>query len=816
MSSIRKLMRVLVVLACAGLVLGAESAVADPPARVARLAYIQGPVSFAPAGEDDWVVAEINRPLIAGDRLYTDVGARTELQIGSSAIRLGASTSATLLNMDDQIAQLQLTEGSVYVNARRLDPSQTIEIDTPNLALSIIRPGTYRIDVDASGDSTGVAVRRGQADVYGEGAAYTISSGQSYRFFATGLEQREYAALPPPDAFDQWAASRDQRYDAVAVARYVAPEMVGYEDLDQYGTWSNVPEYGNVWFPRRVAADWAPYRDGRWTWIDPWGWTWVDTEPWGFAPYHYGRWAYVRDRWCWVPGPRTVRPVYAPALVAFVGGDNFSLTVSSGPAVAWFPLGPGEVYRPAYRVSHDYFTRVNVANTAVNPTIVNNVYNNNATSVVYRYRENPRAVTAVPRNVFAESRLVTQSKLGVASVDLSRLRAAPIATAPAVAPTRTAVIGAAQSAQHRPSDQAIRREVVAKTRPAPVPASFETREQALAKQPGRPLEPGAASSAGQRAEERRVRVVQAERRPEPAPKQSTVPVPAAKGQPPATAQSGAPGTAGRPEAAKTQEEPPRSAREPAQQAAQRQQEQRAQQQEQQGAQQAARQQQQEQRAQQQEQQKAAQQTARQQQEQQRAQQAARQQQEQRAQQQEQQKAAQQTARQQQEQQRAQQAARQQQQEQRAQQQEQQRVQQAARQQQEQQRAQQAARQQQEQQQRAQQAARQQQEQQKAAQQQAARQQQEQQRSQQARRQQQEEQKAVQQQAARQQQEQQKAAQQQAARQQQEQQKAQQQAQQAARQQQEQQRAQQEQQRAREAQQSKGKEKEKEEDKQAKG
>ena len=767
MSSIRKLMRVLVVLACAGLVLGAESAVADPPARVARLAYIQGPVSFAPAGEDDWVVAEINRPLIAGDRLYTDVGARTELQIGSSAIRLGASTSATLLNMDDQIAQLQLTEGSVYVNARRLDPSQTIEIDTPNLALSIIRPGTYRIDVDASGDSTGVAVRRGQADVYGEGAAYTISSGQSYRFFATGLEQREYAALPPPDAFDQWAASRDQRYDAVAVARYVAPEMVGYEDLDQYGTWSNVPEYGNVWFPRRVAADWAPYRDGRWTWIDPWGWTWVDTEPWGFAPYHYGRWAYVRDRWCWVPGPRTVRPVYAPALVAFVGGDNFSLTVSSGPAVAWFPLGPGEVYRPAYRVSHDYFTRVNVANTAVNPTIVNNVYNNNATSVVYRYRENPRAVTAVPRNVFAESRLVTQSKLGVASVDLSRLRAAPIATAPAVAPTRTAVIGAAQSAQHRPSDQAIRREVVAKTRPAPVPASFETREQALAKQPGRPLEPGAASSAGQRAEERRVRVVQAERRPEPAPKQSTVPAPAAKGQPPATAQRGAPGTAGRPEAAKTQEEPPRSAREPAQQAAQRQQEQRAQQQEQQGAQQAARQQQQEQRAQQQEQQKAAQQTARQQQEQQRAQQAARQQQEQRAQQQEQQ-----------------------------------RSQQAQRQQQEQQRAQQAARQQQEQQ--------------KAAQQQAARQQQEQQRSQQARRQQQEEQKAVQQQAARQQQEQQKAAQQQAARQQQEQQKAQQQAQQAARQQQEQQRAQQEQQRAREAQQSKGKEKEKEEDKQAKG
>src|SRR5215468_430654 len=165
MSSLRKLMYMLVVLACGGLALGAGSAMADPPARVARLAYVQGPVSFAPSGEDEWVVAEINRPLIAGDRLYTDAGARTELQIGSSAIRLGASTSATLLNMDDRIAQLQVTEGSVYVNARRLDPNQIIEIDTPNLALTITRPGRYRIDVDVNEDSTGVVVRSGQADV---------------------------------------------------------------------------------------------------------------------------------------------------------------------------------------------------------------------------------------------------------------------------------------------------------------------------------------------------------------------------------------------------------------------------------------------------------------------------------------------------------------------------------------------------------------------------------------------------------------------------------------------------------------------------
>ena len=68
---------------------------------------------------------------------------------------------------------------------------------------------------------------------------------------------------------------------------------------------------------RYVAAGWAPYRYGRWAWVSPWGWTWIDDARWGFAPFHYGRWAYASNRWCWVPGPRYVHAVYAPALVAW-------------------------------------------------------------------------------------------------------------------------------------------------------------------------------------------------------------------------------------------------------------------------------------------------------------------------------------------------------------------------------------------------------------------------------------------------------------------------------------------------------------------
>src|SRR5205085_11868393 len=140
---------------------------------------------------------------------------------------------------------------------------------------------------------------------------------------------------------DRWSAERDRQEDRVASTRYVSPQMTGYEDLDRYGSWRTLPEYGAVWTPTRIAADWAPYRHGHWVWVSPWGWTWVDDAPWGFAPFHYGRWVWADSYWAWAPGRIAPRPVYAPALVAFVGGSHASLSISigRGPAVGWFPLG---------------------------------------------------------------------------------------------------------------------------------------------------------------------------------------------------------------------------------------------------------------------------------------------------------------------------------------------------------------------------------------------------------------------------------------------------------------------------------------------
>jgi hypothetical protein len=308
--------------------------------------------------EGDWVQARFNRPLWTGDRLWTDRGARAELQIGGAALFASPESSLAVLTYDDDRAQFEITQGTVEIFVRSLGRNDTIEIDTPNLAFVVRVPGRYRIDVRNDGESTGVTVLRGEGEAFGTRTAYMLRAGQGYRFYGADLADYDAEPLHVAGAFDSWVDGRVRYYERSQSARYVSTDMVGYADLDAYGTWRNVANYGAVWVPTRVDAGWAPYRYGHWSWVEPWGWTWIDDAPWGFAPFHYGRWAYVDNRyWAWVPGPRNAAPVYAPALVAFVGGASFSASVSSGPGVAWFPLAPGEVYRPGYNASREYFTR---------------------------------------------------------------------------------------------------------------------------------------------------------------------------------------------------------------------------------------------------------------------------------------------------------------------------------------------------------------------------------------------------------------------------------------------------------------------------
>jgi hypothetical protein len=457
----------------------AQTADQDPPGRVARLDYMEGSVSFQPGGENDWVDAVLNRPLVTGDNLWADEDSRAEVHIGSTALRLGPKTGITLLEVSDHAAQIRLAQGSLIVKVRHVDDEDSIEVDTPNVAFVVMQPGDYRIDVDADGNRTEVTVWHGRGEVTGGGSSYTVVAGQDATF--TGTDQLNYdlGQIPAEDTFDTWVLDRDRIEDSSDSANYVSREMTGYEDLDQYGDWSYVAGYGTCWRPRALVVGWAPYRFGHWVWVGPWGWTWVEDEPWGFAPFHYGRWAFAGAGWFWVPGPSVVRPIYAPALVAWVGGSpGFNFSFSFGAGVGWFPLAPGEVFIPGYRVSRNYVNRVNTTNTTVNVTKVTSVYeavvvNHNVNNLTYANRTVSGGVTVVSRDTFVNAQSVARN---VVSVPARELASAPISNSVAAEPIRSSVIGAGRPAANRPPAAVASRPVVALRTPAPMPRSFNQRQ----------------------------------------------------------------------------------------------------------------------------------------------------------------------------------------------------------------------------------------------------------------------------------------------------------------------------------------------------
>ncbi|HLJ87397.1 MAG TPA: DUF6600 domain-containing protein [Candidatus Angelobacter sp.] len=495
----------------------------DPPSRVARLGYTYGSISFEPAGTEDWVSAIVNRPMTTGDKLWADNDSRAELHIGSASLRISSNTGFSFLNLTDKTAQVSLTQGTLRVRIKHLDDDETFEIDTPNLAFSILRPGIYRINVNEGGDTTIISVPRGQGEVTGGGSAYTVHPREVGTFSGTDSLSSDIEPFQGDnDPFESWCSDRDRHEDTSVSARYVSPDVIGYQDLDANGDWRPAPGYGTIWFPR-VAVGWAPYHYGHWAYVAPWGYTWVDDAPWGFAPFHYGRWVAVGGVWGWVPAPPPtpgvvyVRPVYAPALVAWVGGPHFGVGVAvgggggfaAGVSVGWFPLGPREVYVPSYPVSRTYVNNVNVSNTTVNTTVVNNYYNttvvNNNTTVnntninntnihntnvvvnnqKYVNQSVPGAVTATTPQAFTSAQSVSKNAV---AVNPREVASAPVsASTPAVAPAKQAVLGTSTQAAVKPPATMQSRAVVAKAPPPPPPPSFAKQQQAIQANGGRPL-----------------------------------------------------------------------------------------------------------------------------------------------------------------------------------------------------------------------------------------------------------------------------------------------------------------------------------------
>jgi hypothetical protein len=438
----------------------AASDAGDPPTRVARVSYLDGSVSLQPGGAGDWGEAARNRPMTVGDKIWTDKDSRAELQTGVVSIHLGSMTALSFLNLDQNITQIRLAEGSINLRVKEIREGDTYEVDTPNLAFTISQAGAFRIDVNENGDNTGITVIRGAGQVTASGKTYDIQPGQRGVFNGTDdVQSTIVPQAPPPDGLDKWSNDRDLGEQNSVSKRYVPQDMPGTEDLDNNGTWGQDGDNGAVWYPNEVAPDWAPYSNGYWSYVGPWGWTWVDYAPWGFAPFHYGRWGYIGSRWGWYPGPVFGPAIYGPAFVGFLGG-GFGFGFGVGFGVGWFPLGFGEPFHPWFHCGNRFVERINVRNTVIrNVNVVHSTNNFN-----YAYAHNTRAVTATSRSGFTGGQAVNRS---AAHINETSLRGAQVTNNLGVSPSKTSAFGAANVKGNvsRPPSFVENRSVMARTAP---------------------------------------------------------------------------------------------------------------------------------------------------------------------------------------------------------------------------------------------------------------------------------------------------------------------------------------------------------------
>jgi hypothetical protein len=327
-----------------------------PSARVGRISLVLGKVELRGPGESAWSPASVNDPVATGVALRADPQARAEIRIGADMVDLDGGAEIAVARLDQPSAEIAVRQGRIDLDIRRLGVGEKAQVDIARGGVWLLLPGRYDVDAGGSDRPVRIAAFTGSARFAGGSADIPINAGDRVVFSAAGpiIPMTEPAS---GDEFAEWCGARAVVDSKLAAPYFVSREMTGYAALDAAGSWRVTGKNGEVWTPKAPPADWAPYRNGHWRWLAPWGWSWVDDQPWGFATSHYGRWLFADRRWSWAPGMLTPHPVWAPAVVAFLGtpGVGLSYADGPGPAIAWFPLAPGEIYWPSYTGDLDYF-----------------------------------------------------------------------------------------------------------------------------------------------------------------------------------------------------------------------------------------------------------------------------------------------------------------------------------------------------------------------------------------------------------------------------------------------------------------------------
>lgn len=439
---------------------GSAYALNDPPSQAGRLAYTEGTVSFHDDQQAGWSPAVINTPLTSGDSIWTEPNARGEVSVAGTRVRMDGSTQLNLLAIEDNQTRLQVGQGRVDIKTFALNPNTPYQIVTPRGTVNLRQQGDYYVEAGSTQDATRLGVRSGAARIQSlNGQTATVNAGQVAEVFGdTGALQLRTLNTAPPVQPASWAA-RDRQINYDPPSQYLPAGITGYEDLNSYGSWSNDRQYGNVWTPRSVPSGWQPYKQGHWSYVKPWGWTWVDDQPWGYAPSHYGRWANSNNRWVWVPPQREAQPVYAPALVNFIGGIQLvqallggNTSAQASAPVGWFPLAPREAYVPSYSNDRAYYARLNASNRVQEEALEDRWQRAQRREAYIAGQNsalaNQRFATVIPSDVFVRSQPVARAALQVSAAQIAAAPVAPVSAPPAP----TASIAAAPAAAPAAAD----------------------------------------------------------------------------------------------------------------------------------------------------------------------------------------------------------------------------------------------------------------------------------------------------------------------------------------------------------------------------
>ena len=335
----------------------------------ARVSFLHGDLSTQHSNSSEWVAATLNTPIVNGDHIATGKRSRAEIQLDhANVLRMADESTANVVSLSRTQMQLQVGQGLVNYEVLRGSEAD-VEIDTPNVA---IRPemneGSYRITINSDGETI-VDVRKGSAEISTQQGSTRVDKGQRITIQGSADNaQYNVSAAYSKDDWDKWNSDRDHTIENADSWRHTNHYYTGSQDLDSYGHWSEVPDYGSVWFPS-AGPGWAPYREGRWVYEPDYEWTWVSYEPWGWAPYHYGRWFVYGGNWGWWPGPvyGGYRPIWAPAYVSFLGfgGGGWNVGFGFGGGfgdVGWLPCGPGDRFYPWYGGGVNQVNVVNIYN----------------------------------------------------------------------------------------------------------------------------------------------------------------------------------------------------------------------------------------------------------------------------------------------------------------------------------------------------------------------------------------------------------------------------------------------------------------------